>query len=108
MNAISPLVPSSRYYKIADEFLKAGIHDLREKHPREKHLHEILPSDTAVIEIMNPATDLRATDIILHLIGDPVDRFDFNGKLSSGNKINPTNIDNQRAQRPASAIRGCA
>jgi hypothetical protein len=30
MNAISPLVLSSRYYKIAAEFLKAGIHDLRE------------------------------------------------------------------------------
>jgi hypothetical protein len=107
MNAISPLVPSSRYYKIAGEFLKAGIHDLREKYPREKYLREIHPSETSVIEIMNPTTDLPATDIILHLIDNPVDRLDFNGKLSSGNNLNRANINNQCAQRLTAAIRGC-
>ena len=108
MNAISPLVSSSRYYKIAGEFLKAGIHDLREKYPREKQLREIHPGETPIVEIMNPTTDLPATDIILHLIDNPVDRFDFKGKLPSGNKFNRANIDNQCAQRLTTAIRGCA
>ena len=95
MNAISSLVSSSRYYKIDGVFLKAGIHDLREKHLREKYLREIHPSETSVVEITNPTTDLPATDIILHLIDNPVDRLNFNGKLSSANKVNRANIDNQ-------------
>ena len=108
MNAISPLVSSSRYYKIAGEFLKAGIHDLRKKFPREKQLHEIHPGETPIVEIMNPTTGLPATHIILHLIDNPVVRLDFNGKLSSASKINLANIDNQSVQRLTRAIRGCA
>ena len=108
MNAVSPLVPSSRYYKIAGEFLKAGIHHLREKYPREKQLREIHPGETPIVEIMNPTTDLPATDIILHLIDNPVVRLDFNGKLSSASRINLANIDDQCAQRLTRAIRGYA
>jgi len=108
MNAVSPLVPSSRYYKIAGEFLKAGIHHLREKYPREKQLREIHPGETPIVEIMNPTTDLPATDIILHLIDNPVVRLDFNGKFSSANRINLANIDDQCAQRLTRTIRGYA
>jgi hypothetical protein len=57
---------------------------------------------------MGATTDLPTTDIILHLIDSPVERLVFNGKLPSGNKVNRTSIDNQRAQRLTTAIRGCA
>jgi hypothetical protein len=86
-------VSSSRHYKIAGEFLEAGIHYLYEKYLREIH-----PSEISVVEIMGPTTDLPATDIILHLIDRPVDRLVFNGKLPLGNKVARTNIDNERVE----------
>jgi hypothetical protein len=96
MNAISPLVSSSRHYKIAGEFLEAGIDYLREKYLHQKYLREIHPRDTSVIEMMGATTDLPATDIILHLIDNPVDRLVFKVKFPLDNKVNRANIDNQR------------
>jgi hypothetical protein len=98
MNAISPLVSSSRHYKIAGEFLEAGIPYLCEKYLCEKYLHEnylreIHPRTTSVIERMDATTDLPATDIILHLIDSPVERLVFTGKFPLANRAN---IDNDR------------
>jgi hypothetical protein len=93
MKAISPLVTSSRHYKIAGEILEAGIPYLR-----EKYLPEIHPRETSVLEMMGATTDLPATNMILHLIDSPVNRLVFNGKLPSGNKVNQVNranIDNE-------------
>jgi predicted dehydrogenase len=42
MNAISLLVSSSRHYKIAAEFLEAGIHYLGEKYLRENIYAKII------------------------------------------------------------------
>jgi hypothetical protein len=106
MNAISPLVSSSQHYKIAGEFLEAGIPYLREKHLREKYRHEnylrehylreIHPREASFIEMMGATTDLPATDIILHLIDSPVERLVFTGKFPLANKVNRANIDNDR------------
>jgi hypothetical protein len=93
INAISPSVSSSRHYKIADEFLEAGIPDLREKYLREHYLREIHPRETSVIEMMGATTDLSATDIILHLIDSPVERLVFTDKFPLANRAN---IDNDR------------
>ena len=86
MKAINPLVSSSRHYKIAGEFLEAGIRYLREKYLheyylREHYLREIHPRETSVIEMMGATTDLPATEMILHLIDNPVERLVFTGKL---------------------------
>ena len=109
MNAISPLVSFSRHYKIAGEFLEAGIHYLREKYLREKYLREIHSRENSVVEIMGATSDLPATAIILHLIDNPVARLEFNGKSPSGNRAN---IDNERVDAEnhclTAAIRGCA
>jgi hypothetical protein len=85
MNAISPLASSSWHYKIAGEFLEAGIHYLREIHSRE----------ISVVEIMGATTNLPATAIILYLIDNPGERLEFNGKLPSGNKVNRADIVNE-------------
>jgi hypothetical protein len=106
MNAISPLVSSSRNYKLAGEFLEAGIPYFCEKYLcekylpeyylREHYLREIHPRETSVIERMGATTDLPATDIILHLIGSPVERLVFTGKFPLVNGTNRANIDNDR------------
>jgi len=83
MVAISPSVSSSRHYKIAAEFLKAGIHYLLENHLRQN----------SVTETVRAATALPQTDIILHLIGGPALRFVFNGKLAL---LNRASIDNEQ------------
>lgn len=120
MVAISPPVSSRRHYKIAAEFLKAGIHYLLENHLRQN----------SVTETVRAATALPQTDIILHLIDGPALRFVFNGKLALLNRANPAAIDyrpqddsrrdesglaifrrrgqHQPCQGLATAIRGCA
>ena len=100
MNAISPLVSSSQHYKIAAEFLKAGIPYLHEKYLLEKYLREhypdkIHPRKTSVIKRMGATTDLPATNMILHLIGGPVERLVFNDKLPLANKVNRASINTE-------------
>lgn len=100
MNTISPSVSSRRHYKIAGEFLEAGIHDLREKYRREKYLREIHSREHSIVEIMGATTNLPTTTIILHLIDDPVERLAFNDKFPFADKVNRTNINTGRGDAP--------
>jgi hypothetical protein len=82
-NAISPLVSSSWHYKIAGEFLEAGIHYLR----------QIYLLESFVTETVGATTDLPQTAIIPHLIDGPVGRLVFTGKLALCDRVN---IDNEQ------------
>ena len=88
MVAIGPSASSSQHYKIAAEFLKAGIHYPLENHSLEKHLRQ-----NPVTQTVRAATALPQTDIILHLIDSPAVRFVFNGKLTLLNRVC---IDNEQ------------
>ena len=79
-DAISPVAPSSPHYKIAGNFLKAGIHKLCE-----------IPA----IETMTATSEPVTGDIILHLIDRPVIRMSANSKLFLWNKVD---IDKARVE----------
>ena len=85
--AISPVVPNSLHYKIAREFLEAGIHCLI-----EKPITETMAEVTELIEIaaaQGLVLQVRHIDIILDLIDRPVNQISARGiSVLSGNVDN--------------------
>jgi predicted dehydrogenase len=82
VDAINLVVPTSLHYKIAREFLEAGIHCLIENCLIEKSITETVAEATGLIEIAEKrglVLQVRHADIILDLIDSPVKQISARG-----------------------------